>query len=515
MRSNHRPITLIILDGWGHSDKTEDNAIAAAITPTWDTLWQDCPHTLVSGAGEAVGLPAGQMGNSEVGHLNMGAGRIVYQDYTRVTKSIDDGDFYNNPVLLAGIQEAIQNNKKIHIFGLLSPGGVHSHEKHIHAFLECCHKQNAKQVVMHAFLDGRDTPPRSALSSLETLDKKFKEYQFGGIASIVGRYYAMDRDKRWERTQLAYELVCHGQAEFTAISAAEALEQAYKRDESDEFVKPTHITCDFPSNIEDGDVIVFMNFRADRARQLTHALTDQHFDGFERTRFPKLGQFISLTSYSDHLRTNIAFAPKKQSNVFAEVIAKHDLAQLHIAETEKYAHVTFFFNGGREEPFPGEDRILVPSPKVATYDLKPEMSANELTDELVGAISSEKYDAIICNFANADMVGHSGNFDATVLAIETIDNCLKCIINTLEKVGGECVITADHGNAECMRDPSTEQAHTAHTTQPVPFVYVGRPAKISNEQPILSDLAPTLLHLMGIEKPVEMTGCSIIEVSDE
>lgn len=508
MQTTHRPVTLIILDGWGYSADTSHNAIAAARTPTWNMLWHDYPHTLLSGSGLAVGLPQGQMGNSEVGHLTMGAGRTVYQEFTRIEQAIEEGAFFQNNVLCHAIEQVRAQGKALHILGLLSPGGVHSHEKHILAMLELAAQQQVEQIFIHAFLDGRDTPPQSALASLQLIENACKKLGRGRIASVIGRYYAMDRDKRWDRVQRAYELLTEAKADYHAATASEALQMAYARGETDEFVQATVIQNASQSavTINDGDAVIFMNFRADRARELTHAFIDKNFNGFSRHKIPKLADFISLTHYAADLATHVAFPPQPLTNVLGEYVAKSGLKQLRIAETEKYAHVTFFFNGGIETQFPGEDRILVPSPKVATYDLQPQMSALEVTDKLVAAIHGQKYALIVCNFANADMVGHSGDFNAAVKAVETIDICLNKIITALQEVGGEAVITADHGNAECMYDEQTQQPHTAHTNEPVPFVYVGRNAKINETlQGTLANIAPTLLYLLGLPKPAEMT----------
>lgn len=509
-----RPLALIILDGWGYREDKNANAIAAAHKPNWNHLWATCPHTLISGCGKCVGLPEGQMGNSEVGHLNMGAGRIVHQDLTRIDTAIGNGEFFNNPTLIQAIQQANKTDNAIHILGLISPGGVHSHEKQIQAMIKLAAQQHAKQVYIHAFLDGRDTPPRSAESSLSALMNQCAQLQCGKIVSIIGRYYAMDRDKRWERVQVAYDLLTEGKAAYHAQDPISALKMAYERDESDEFVKPTtiHAPQEKSVTMNDGDVIIFMNFRADRARQITRALTDPNFDGFTRHRFPKLANFVSLTEYDATLKTSIAYPPEKLDNILAQYLSELGLKQLRIAETEKYAHVTFFFNGGVEKAFPGEDRILIPSPKVATYDLKPEMSAHEVTDALVKEIQKNSYDIIICNFANPDMVGHTGNLPAAIEAIETIDTCIGRILKALSDVGGEAIFTADHGNAEMMFDDTTRQPHTAHTNELVPFVYFGRDAKIIKQNGILSDIAPTMLYLMGIPKPKEMTGESLLSL---
>lgn len=512
MKETLKPLVLIILDGWGYREESKHNAILTARTPTWDELWQKYPHTLVAGSGNAVGLPQNQMGNSEVGHLTMGAGRLVYQEYTRIDKAIEDGEFFSNPVLLAATQKVRDTNKALHILGLLSPGGVHSHESQIHAMLELAAQQNLEKVYVHAFLDGRDTPPKSAMASLNALETKLKRLEQGKIVSLIGRYYAMDRDQRWDRTQKAYDLLIHGKADYQADTAIQGLQKAYERGESDEFVQATaiHDPSQPPLTIDDGDVVIFMNYRADRARQLTRAFTELDFTGFQRAAMPKLADFITLTQYAVDIKARIAFPPQSLNNVLGEYIAKLGLNQLRIAETEKYAHVTFFFNGGQEKPFRGEDRILVPSQKVATYDLKPEMSANEVTEQLVKAIHSNKYALMICNFANPDMVGHTGNFKATVLAIEVIDQCLNRIMTALQETGGEAIITADHGNAEIMYDENTQQPLTSHTTLPVPFVYIGRSATISHNQGTLADIAPTILYVMGLPKPEEMSGESLI-----
>lgn len=507
-----RPLALIILDGWGYREEKESNAIALAHKPHWNHLWAEYPHTLISGCGRCVGLPDGQMGNSEVGHLNMGAGRVVHQDLTRIDLAIEEGEFFKNDVLIEAIQKAVKNNKAIHVLGLLSDGGVHSQQEHIHALLKLASLQEAEQIYVHAFLDGRDTPPQSAEVYLKKLDNYCEEISCGRIASIVGRYYAMDRDKRWERVQKAYDLLTDNLADYHANDALTGLKAAYARGELDEFVKPTIIGI--PVKIEDGDVVIFMNFRADRAREITRALIDPYFDGFNRTHYPKLGEFVCLTEYDATLSMPIAFAPERLTHILGDYLSELKLKQLRIAETEKYAHVTFFFNGGIETPFPGEDRILVPSPKVATYDLKPEMSAYEVTERLVAEIKQKKYDVIICNFANPDMVGHTGNLAAAIDAIEVIDHCIGKIISALSEVQGEAIFTADHGNAEIMFDPKTKQAHTAHTCELVPFIYYGRPAHLSEKEGVLADIAPTMLYLMGIEKPKEMTGETLIELVD-
>ena len=513
MPAGARPITLIILDGWGCSDKPEHNAIHHANKPVWDRLWRDYPHTRLSCAGAEVGLPADQMGNSEVGHLNLGAGRVVYQEFTRISRAIRTGSFFSNATLTGAVDKAIETGKAVHILGLLSPGGVHSHEEHIQAAVRLAAKRGAEKVYLHAFLDGRDTAPKSAAASLEAMEKIFGELGKGRIATIIGRYFAMDRDHRWPRIQSAYDLITDGRGEFAASSAQEGLAMAYERGETDEFVKAT--TIGEPVQVEDGDVIIFMNYRSDRARQITRPFVEDDFDGFERARRPKLGDFICLTEYQKGLDTPVAFPPEQLRNGFGEYVSKAGLRQLRIAETEKYAHVTFFFNGGEEEPFPGEDRILVPSPNVATYDEQPEMSAPEVTRKLVEAIKSGVYDAIICNFANPDMVGHTGNFDAAVKAIEALDGCLGEVVQALQEVGGEALITADHGNAERMADEETGQAHTAHTRNLVPFIYVGRPAEPDDSRGSLADVAPTMLYLMGLDIPDNMTGRPLMTLTED
>ncbi|WP_435627511.1 2,3-bisphosphoglycerate-independent phosphoglycerate mutase [Candidatus Ferrigenium straubiae] len=506
------PVLLLILDGFGYREDADFNAILAARKPNWDALWRDYPHTLIEASEKHVGLPSGQMGNSEVGHLNIGAGRTVYQDLSRVDVAIEDGSFYTNTALSRAVELAKQNGSTLHIMGLLSPGGVHSHESHIYAMLEMAARAGLKKVCVHAFLDGRDTPPKSAAPSLQRLQEKCAALGTGQIASITGRYYAMDRDNRWERVQPAYELLTEGRAEFSAADALSGLEQAYARGESDEFVKPTAITSGKAGyTMRDGDVAVFMNFRADRAREITRALTDAAFGGFERACFPKLAAFVTLSSYGEDFHLPCAYPPQTIHNGFGEYLSNLGLKQLRIAETEKYAHVTYFFSGGKEQPYPGEDRILVPSPKVATYDLKPEMSAFEVTDKLEAAILSRQYHAIICNYANGDMVGHSGNMEAATKAVEALDICVGRVVNAMRSIGGEVIITADHGNAEQMLDRVTQQAHTAHTLNPVPFLYVGRKAELA-EGGALRDLAPTLLTMMGLPQPPEMTGHSLIRI---
>jgi len=502
-----KPLVLIILDGWGYREDPTDNAIAQAQTPVMDRLWQTYPHSLISGSGMDVGLPDGQMGNSEVGHVNLGSGRVVYQDFTRVTKAIKDGDFFDNAVLVDAVQHAVQQQKAVHIMGLLSPGGVHSHEDHLLAMIDLAAKQGADKIYLHAFLDGRDTPPRSAHASLQKIEQHFAALGKGQIASVIGRYFAMDRDKRWDRVAKAYELVVDGNAEFTAASGVAALAAAYERDENDEFVKATAILkADGTAiRLEDGDALIFMNFRADRARQFSRCFTNPHFNDFERSRVVELGRFVQLTEYAADIQAPVAYPPESLTNVLGEWLSKHQKTQLRISETEKYAHVTFFFSGGREELFDGEERILVPSPAVATYDLQPEMNSELLTDKLVAAIHSQQHDVIICNYPNGDMVGHTGVLAAAIKAVEAVDRSIGRVVEALAAVGGECLITADHGNCEQMKDYESGQAHTAHTSDPVPLIYVGRPAQVTDGG-ILSDIAPTMLSLMNMDIPAEMTG---------
>lgn len=510
MAKPNTPLALIILDGWGHREAAPDNAIAAAHTPNMDKLWATRPRTLIDGSGMSVGLPDGQMGNSEVGHVNLGAGRVVYQDFTRINKAIADGDFFTNPALTQGVDAAVAQGKAVHIMGLLSPGGVHSHEDHLMAMVELAAQRGAQHIYVHGFLDGRDTPPRSAGPSIERFEALFARLGVGRFASLCGRYFAMDRDKRWDRVEQAWQLVVHGQAPHHAETAAAGLAAAYAREESDEFVKPTRIGDTAP--VQAGDSVFFMNFRADRARELSQAFLATEFTGFDRGTVPQLGAYVMLTEYAADLIGPIAFPPEPLTNVLGEWLAKHDYTQLRISETEKYAHVTFFFSGGREDTFPGEQRVLIPSPAVATYDLQPEMSSEQLTDALVEAIEQRQVDVIVCNYPNGDMVGHTGNFDAAVKAVEAVDRCIGRVVAALEKVGGECLITADHGNAEQMQDHSTGQSHTAHTSELVPFIYVGRPAQ-ARDGGVLSDVAPTMLHLLGLEQPAEMTGSPIVTLT--
>lgn len=503
------PTALIILDGWGYRAEEKDNAIAQANLPHWQHLIENYPNTLISGSGTDVGLPDAQMGNSEVGHMNIGAGRVVYQDLTRINQAIKTGEFQKNAALNRAINHCKSEDKSLHILGLLSPGGVHSEESQIAALCQWAKTAGITRIYLHAFLDGRDTPPKSAADSLTRLNNCLGDAPEHRIASVVGRFYAMDRDQRWDRVQAAYDLITLGQGEHQADTPLAGLEAAYSREETDEFVAPTIIGT--PAPVQTGDAVVFMNFRADRARELTQAFTDTNFEGFTRKQAPELGHFITLTEYASSLNAEVAFPPESLQDTLGEVLAKNDLKQLRIAETEKYAHVTFFLNGGVETVFPGEERILVPSPKdVRTYDEKPEMSAPEVTDKLVEAIHAGTYAGIICNFANSDMVGHTGNLAATIKAVESVDACLKRITDALNTVGGQCLITADHGNAEMMVNPETGQPHTAHTCEPVPLIYVG-PQKLSlSDKGVLADVAPTMLALMGIAQPDAMTGKSLL-----
>lgn len=501
------PVVLLILDGWGHREETADNALAQAELPQWHALLASQPHTLIHTEGRHVGLPDGQMGNSEVGHMNLGAGRIVYQDLTRVDAAIEDGSFYANDELRAACAAAKAAGGRLQVMGLLSPGGVHSHEQHIFAMLELARREGVAEVAVHAFLDGRDMPPKSAAPSLTRLQEVCDRVGNARIASVSGRYYAMDRDQRWDRQRRAWEAIVEAQSEHRASDAQTALAQAYERGETDEFVAPTVIDGAHP--IQDGDAVVYMNFRADRARQLTAAFVDPNFSGYE-LRQPRLSRFVCLTEYDAKLPAPVAFAPDDLRHTLGELLAEHGLKQLRIAETEKYAHVTFFFSGGREEPYEGETRILVPSPKVATYDLQPEMSCPEVTAKLVEAIRSGAIDVAICNIANPDMVGHTGDLGAAIQAAQAVDVAIGAIAQAVRDSGGALLITADHGNLEMMRDPSTGQPHTAHTVGPVPFVYLGPRRASLRSGGALRDVAPTILDLLGLPQPAEMTGQSLL-----
>ena len=515
MLNRPKPLVLLILDGFGYTKEQKNNAIAMANTPCWDQLQELSPMTLLNCAGDAVGLPDQQMGNSEVGHLHIGSGRLIRQELSKVSAAIEDGSFFSNETLCKAVDQALEKGKALHIMGLLSPGGVHSHEIQIAAMAELAVKRGLKKVFLHAFLDGRDVPPKSAMDSIELLEAKFAELGAGRIVSITGRFYAMDRDNRWERVQSAYNLIAKGETEHKVHSAKQGLEGAYERGETDEFVLPTAIlgTTKQLDFLDPEDSVVFMNFRADRAREISRALTDIEFDGFERGCDPHRGCYVTLTQYHQDFGYPVAFPPVEVKNGIGEVLANAGLRQLRLAETEKYAHVTFFLNGGRDEPYENEDRILVPSPKVKTYDLQPEMSAPEVTDHMLKAIRGGEYDVIICNYANCDMVGHTGVIKAAIAAVETIDSTLQQIIDALKEVGGQMLVTADHGNIEQMVGVGTGQPHTAHTTNFVPLVHVGGSKPLADGG-CLSDLAPTMLDVLGITQPEEMTGRSLIEGKD-
>lgn len=505
---------LVILDGFGHQEPGPDNAIHLARTPNLDRLLRDHPHTLISGSGLDVGLPDGQMGNSEVGHMHLGAGRVVYQDFTRINRAIEQNEFARNRAIVDTFETLKKSGGALHVMGLLSPGGVHSHEDQIFAALRIARDAGIREVYLHAFLDGRDTPPKSAESSLRAAEKLMSELGNGRVASICGRYFAMDRDKRWDRLERAYNLLVRGEAPFHAEQATEGLVQAYARSETDEFVQPTaiHPAGTVPVRMRDGDAVIFMNFRADRARQITRAIIDPAFDGFQRRSTVKLAKYVMLTRYADDIDTACAFDTPVLRNTLGEYLASLHRTQLRVAETEKYAHVTFFFSGGREEPFAGEDRVLVPSPKVATYDLDPEMSAGAVTDAIVAAIKAGKHDVIIANYANGDMVGHTGVLSAAITAVEKLDESLGRIMAAIDETGGQMLITADHGNCEQMVDHTTGQPHTAHTCEPVPLIYYGPQALSFQAGGSLKDVAPTLLDLMHLDKPEEMNGHSLATI---
>ena len=502
---------LMILDGFGDNKNTDGNAIKLAKTPNIDKLMKKYPNTDIFTSGLHVGLPEGQMGNSEVGHTNIGAGRIVYQELTRITKSIEDGDFFSNPEFIAAIENCKKHNSKLHILGLLSNGGVHSHNRHLYGLLEMAKRRDFEDVYVHCFLDGRDTPPASAETYVAELQEKMKEKGVGKIASLSGRFYAMDRDKRWQRVQKCYDALVNGEGE-KAGDPIKAIEDSYQKEVFDEFVVPT-VICNGNepvAKIEENDSVIFFNFRPDRAREITRAIVDPEFDGFETKKMNLY--YVCFTSYDETMpNVHIAFKKEPLKNTFGEVVSEAGLTQLRIAETEKYAHVTFFFNGGEEKQYPGEDRILVPSPKVETYDMKPEMSAYEVTDKVCKALENDKYDVVILNFANTDMVGHTGSLQAAIKAVEAVDECVGKIVKIIEEKKGNLLITADHGNAEQMIDYKTGEPHTAHTTNPVPIILItdNKEYKLK-ENGKLADLAPTMLDLMGINKPEEMTGESLL-----
>ncbi len=510
---NKKPLLLMILDGWGYRENTQDNAIAKAHKPQWDEWWNTRPHMLLQASGEAVGLPDGQMGNSEVGHMHIGAGRRILQDLTHINAAIDDGAFFKNTILINAINDMKRTGNTLHVLGLLSDGGVHSHEHHLFAFLRLCHQHQFSNVALHLFLDGRDTSPKNAAIYLNHLTTCLNEYPVATIASITGRFYAMDRDKRWQRVEPVYRLLTENISEYHFDSAETALDHYYQHNLSDEFIPPTQIGSGCP--IKNGDSVFFFNFRSDRARQLTQCFIDSSFNEFERSSKPEISHFISMTAYADSLPTEIAFPPMVPHNTLGEMVAKHGMTQLRIAETEKYAHVTFFLNGGVEHVFSNEKRTLIQSPLIQTYDLQPEMSAPELTTCLIEAIKSQQYDLIVCNYANADMIGHTGNFNACVQAIEQLDRSMRDTWHALERVGGHLLITADHGNAECMFNPEKQQAHTAHTTEPVPLLYIGNHFHFTTATGSLSDVAPTVLMLLGITPPDEMTGNVLLVNDDE
>ncbi|MBM7834732.1 2,3-bisphosphoglycerate-independent phosphoglycerate mutase [Clostridium sardiniense] len=507
-----KPVMLMILDGFGIAEASEGNAVSLAKKPNFDKLIKEYPHSMLEASGMAVGLPEGQMGNSEVGHLNIGAGRIVYQELTRITKAIADGDFFKNEELLKAMKNAKENNTALHLMGLLSDGGVHSHINHLKGLLEFAKKEGLTEVYVHAFMDGRDVAPSSGKEFIEKTEEMMKEVGVGKIATVSGRYYAMDRDNRWERVELAYNAIVRGTGN-TATSAVEAIQESYNDKKTDEFVVPTVVLEDGQptATVKSGDSVVFFNFRPDRARELTRALTQKDFDGFNAEKLDLT--FVTMTQYDKTFEgVMIAFKPQTLENTLGEFVANKGLNQLRIAETEKYAHVTFFFNGGVEQPNENEDRALIASPKVATYDLKPEMSAYEVTEELLKRIDSDKYDMIILNYANPDMVGHTGVIPAAVKAIETVDECLGKVADKILEKGGSLFVTADHGNAETMIDFKTGTPFTAHTIDPVPFVWVTKDTEGKTlESGKLSDIAPTMLHEMGLEAPSEMTGHSLIK----
>jgi len=507
-------ITLIIMDGWGLNPRKDYNAIALANTPYFDYIWNNWPSATLEASGNAVGLPVGQMGNSEVGHMNLGAGRVVPQDLTYINNLIESGEFDQNEVLNKTIQYAIDNNNSLHLIGLLSDGGVHSHQEHLYALLRLAKSKNLDRVFVHVLLDGRDTPPRSGAAYLEQLEIQIGRIGCGKIASIAGRYYSMDRDRRWDRTKLGYDAIVSGQGK-QANSATEAIQTSYDDDVGDEFVIPVVLVDDQGqpvATIEDHDAVIFFNFRADRARQMTQALTEPDFDGFERPggRLQDL-KMATFMHYYDGQKPEYAFEIPEPTNGLAETLSKYGKQQFHSAETEKYAHVTYFFNGGREEPFDGENRELIPSPKVATYDLQPEMSAYGITEAVVEAITSNQYDFVLVNFANPDMVGHTGFLDKAIIAAETVDECVRRVVEATVKMGGAALVTADHGNSDQMLDYDTGKPHTAHTTNLVPFIYVaGQKPDWRFANGVLGNVAPTVLELLGLEQPPEMTCHSLI-----
>ena len=502
-------VLLCIMDGWGINKDCSKDAIAAANTPGFDKLISEEPHTMIYADGEHVGLPEGQMGNSEVGHLNLGAGRIVYQELSRINKSIKDGDFFTNEEFLNAINHVKKNNSSLHLYGLVSDGGVHSSLDHLLALIELAAKEDLKNVYVLAFLDGRDTPPKSAKKYLQIVEDKLSECKLPPIASVIGRYWAMDRDNRWDRIEKAYNCLTEGYS-AKANNSLEAVDNSYAVDKTDEFVAPT-MTGDINSRIKSNDAIIFFNYRPDRAREITKAMTFEDFNGFERIEKLENLYYVCMTQYDETFNMPVAFKPQSLKNILGDVLDKNNVKQFRTAETEKYAHVTFFFNGGVEEAGRLETRVLVASPKVATYDLQPEMSADEVCENVLGAINDKEHDFILVNFANPDMVGHTGVFDAAVTAVEKVDECVNKIAERCKKKGVVMLLTADHGNAECMENPQTHAPHTAHTTNPVPFLVINAPeVKKLKDGGALCDVAPTVLDLMGIEKPEEMTGESLI-----
>lgn len=507
----NRTVLLTIFDGWGCDGGCPANAIESANKPNFDELLKNYPHTKIYAHGEHVGLPEGQMGNSEVGHLNIGAGRIVYQDLSKINLAIKDKSFFSNEELLKAAEHARKNNSSLHFMGLVSDGGVHSSMEHLFACLELAKQQGLEKVYVHAFLDGRDTPPRSADTYLAQLEAKLKQENLPQIASIIGRYYAMDRDQRWDRVEKAYNCLLLGEGEHFK-SSEEAIQHSYNvADKGDEFVMPSATNSDEASRMRDNDAIVFINFRPDRAREITKAITFKEFNGFDRKKVLNNIYFVSMTEYDETFGLPVAFPPRSLSNILTDVLHNNGIQQFRTAETEKYAHVTFFFNGGVEQAHPSETRVLVSSPKVATYDLQPEMSAPEVCEKVLEALHSGKYEFVLVNFANPDMVGHTGIMPAAVKAIETLDVCLGKILNAVKEVNAVMLLTADHGNAECMEDPNTHKPFTAHTTNPVPFVVYNLGEEITlREGGCLADIAPTVLDLLGLEKPAEMTGTSMI-----